>query len=218
MMLAAFQFHLLARDGTIDRLEGAFFAVAATTFVAYSVWIARREMTAAESSEFGELSTASFGRTGAVATALNIGAVLVGVGVLGSGAELLVRGATSIARNFGVSETIIGLSIVAAGTSLPELATSLVAALRGRDDMAVANILGSNIFNVLVIGGITAIVHPLSVPVEIVERDDLWMLAASALLFPLMRSGMRITRKEGALLLAVFLAYVGMLASVVLGA
>jgi cation:H+ antiporter len=148
---------------------------------------------------------------------LNVAAVLVGIVVLGSGAELLVRGATSIARDFGIPDTVIGLSIVAAGTSLPELATSLVAAFRGRDDMAVANVIGSNIFNVLVIGGITALVHPLSVPADILQRDDLWMLGVSLLLFPLMRSGMRVTRVEGALLLAVFLTYIGVLLSVVLG-
>jgi cation:H+ antiporter len=217
MMIAAFQFHLLARDGTIDRLEGAFFAVAATIFVGYSVFIARGEMTKVETEEFTDLTTASFGRTGAAGTAFNVGAVVIGIAVLGSGAELLVRGATSIARNLGVSETLIGLSIVAAGTSLPELATSLVAAYRGRDDMAVANIVGSNIFNVLVIGGITSLVRPLAVPGDIIDRDDLWMLGFSALLFPVMRTGMRITRAEGALLLAGFLGYMWVLASAALG-
>jgi cation:H+ antiporter len=217
MMIAAFQFHLLARDGTIDRLEGAFFAVAATIFVGYSVFIARGEMTKVETEEFADLTTASFGRTGAAGTAFNVGAVVIGIAVLGSGAELLVRGATSIARNLGVSETLIGLSIVAAGTSLPELATSLVAAYRGRDDMAVANIVGSNIFNVLVIGGITSLVRPLAVPGDIIDRDDLWMPGFSALLFPVMRTGMRITRAEGALLLAGFLGYMWVLASAALG-
>lgn len=217
MMIAAFQFHLLARDGSIDRLEGAFFALSASIFVAYSVMIARREMTSTETAEFSELTTASFGRTGTTAATFNILAVLLGIAVLGSGAELLVRGATSIARNFGISETLIGLSIVAAGTSLPELATSLVAAFRGRDDMAVANVVGSNVFNVLVIGGITALVHPLSVPTDIIDRDNLWMLGVSVLLFPLMKSGMRVNRAEGALLLGVFLAYIGVLTRAALG-
>lgn len=217
MMLAAFQFHLLARDGTVDRVEGSFFAVAATAFVAYSVWIARKEMTSVETAEFGELSTASLGKTGATATLLNVGAVLLGIAVLGGGAEMLVRGATSIARNVGVSETIIGLTIVAAGTSLPELATSLVAASRGRADMAVANVVGSNIFNVLIIGGVTALIQPLPVPAAILERDNWWMLGVSALLFPLMWSGMRINRAEGGVLLAAYLAYAGVLAIAALG-
>jgi cation:H+ antiporter len=218
MMIAAFQFHLLARDGILDRLEGAFFAVAASIFVGYSVWIARREMTGSEAEEFGDLTTASFGRTGRRATLFNVGAVLVGIAVLGSGAELLVRGATSIARSFDVPETIIGLTIVAAGTSLPELATSLVAALRGRADMAVANVVGSNIFNVLVIGGLTSLVHPLSVPEEIIRRDNLWMLGFSALLLPLMRTGMRVTRGEGVVLLVGFASYMALLATTLFGA
>jgi cation:H+ antiporter len=111
----------------------------------------------------------------------------------------------------GVSQTVIGLTVVAAGTSLPELATSVTAALRGKDDIAIANVIGSNIFNVLGIVGTTALILPLPVPEEIITRDNWWMLGISALLFPLMRSGMRISRIEGAVLLACFLGYLSAL-------
>jgi cation:H+ antiporter len=107
----------------------------------------------------------------------------------------------------GASDTLIGLTIVAAGTSMPELVTSLVAAHRGRDDIAVANVVGSNIINVLGIAGATALLYPLSVPPEILARDNWWMLAFSIVLFPVMKSGMRVSRGEGAALLAGFLAY-----------
>jgi len=110
-------------------------------------------------------------------------------------------------KALGVSETVIGLTIVAAGTSTPELVTSLVAAWRGRDDLAVGNVVGSNIFNLLGIVGVAALIRPLPVPAEIVSRDDAWMLGASLLLLPLMKSGLRVNRAEGALLFAGFGAY-----------
>jgi cation:H+ antiporter len=211
MMLAAFQLHLLARDGHVDRLEGGALLAAMVAFVGYAVWVGRRATAPVEQEEFAVVATASFGRTGKAAASFNILAVVVGVGLLAAGSTALVEGAIGIASSFGVSETIIGLTIVAAGTSTPELVTSLVAARRGQDDIAVGNVIGSNIFNVLGILGMTALIHPLEVPAEIIERDNWWMLGASLLLFPLMKTGMRVNRAEGALLLAVFIAYMAIL-------
>jgi cation:H+ antiporter len=211
MMLAAFQFHLLARDLRIDRLEGCFLLTALVVFVAYAVWIARKSATPAEHEGFEQLATASFGRTGSMATLYNTGAIIIGIGLLAGGATALVRGAVGVASNLGVSDTIIGLTIVAAGTSAPELVTSIVAVRRGRDDIAVANVVGSNIFNILGIGGATALIHPLPVPTEIITRDNWWMLGASLLLFPLMKTEMQVSRVEGAILLAGFVAYMTLL-------
>ncbi|MCK6503367.1 calcium/sodium antiporter [Myxococcota bacterium] len=211
MLLAAMQLHLLSRDGLVDRLEGAFLLGAMVVFVTYAVWIARKGVTALEEAELDEVETASFGRTGGAAWAFNTVAVLIGVGSLALGSNLLVEGAVGIAKGFGISDTIIGLTIVAAGTSAPELVTSVMAALKGKDDIAVTNIVGSNIFNVLGIVGVTGLVHPLPVPTEILERDNWWMLAASLLLFPLMWTGMRLSRGEGGLLFALFLTWMGML-------
>lgn len=215
MMLAALQLQLLARDGSIDRVEGAFFMSAIVAFVGYAVWVARRGTTETERQEFESLATASFGRTGTPAWVLNAVAVLVGVGLLAGGSSALVFGAVRVAAGLGLSETVIGLTIVAAGTSTPELVTSLVAARRGNNDIAVANVLGSNIFNSLAIVGATALVTPLQVPAEIIARDGLWMIALSALLFPLLRSGMRLTRLEGAILLGCFAVYTAILLGVV---
>lgn len=212
MMMAALCIPLFARDGHIDRAEGAFLFVSMIAFTAFAVWLGRR---AAPSEEEGyaEVVTAAFGSTGARAVFYNVFALLVGVGLLAAGSTLLVRGAVSIASGLGVSETVIGLTIVAAGTSTPELVTSLVAAARGRDDIAIANVVGSNIFNVLAILGATALVTPLEVPDAIMQRDVWWMLGFSAVLLPLMKSGLRVTRWEGAVLFALFLVYMGVLLS-----
>ncbi len=211
MMLATVQLHLLARDARVDRLEGAFLLSAMIAFTAYAVWIGKKATVQVEQDEFEEIATASFGRTGRAALAFNLGALLLGLGLLASGSTALVHGAVGIASSLGVSDSVIGLTIVAAGTSTPELVTSLVAARRGQDDMAVGNVVGSNIFNVLGILGTTALIHPLPVPSEIIARDNWWMIGLSLLLFPLMRTGMRVNRLEGALLLATFTTYITLL-------
>ena len=210
MMLAAMQLHLLTRDHHVDRLEGGFLLGAMIAFTAYAVWIARQDAVL-QPSDSGDVATASFGREGSPALTFNLLAIGIGVALLAGCSTALVRGAVSIAQVLGVSDTVIGLTIVAAGTSTPELVTSLMAARRGQDDIAVGNVVGSNIFNVLGILGATALIRPLPVPPEIVQRDNWWMLGLSLLLFPLMRSGMRVSRKEGGALLTVFVAYMMLL-------
>lgn len=207
MMIAAMQLYLLARDGIVDRVEGLVLVSALVAFTAYLVWIARRNSTARESAEYAEALPPPVGGRGMRAWVLASVLVAVGVAGLALGAELLVDGATTLAREFGIPETTIGLTVVAAGTSAPELATSVVAAVRGRDDIAVANVVGSNIINVLGILGLVAVIVPVPVPPEILARDSLWMLGLSALLFPLMLTGMRLVRAEGAVLLALLATY-----------
>ena len=138
-------------------------------------------------------------------------AIVAGAAILAAGSWALVRGSVGLATAFGVSETLLGLTVVAMGTSTPELVTSLVAAWRGNDDIAVANVVGSNIFNVLGIGGVTALVHPVTVPPTIIASDNWWMLGFSLALFPLMKSGMQISRAEGAVLLVGFAVYMSLL-------
>ncbi len=207
MILASFQLFLLARDMNVDRVEGVSLLIAMVVFIAWAVWLGRNTV---QDSEV-ELSTASFGATGSRALLFNLAAIGLGVALLAAGSTLLVEGAVGIAAGFGVSDSIIGLTIVAAGTSTPELITSIVAAKRGQDDIAVGNIVGSNIFNILGILGATALIHPLDVPAEIMSRDVWWFLGISLLLFPLMKTGMKITRLEGTVLLAVFATYTGIL-------
>lgn len=216
MMLASIAALVLARDGAVGRIEGAFFTASMVAFTAYALWLAR-QATPAEEEAYEEVITASFGTTGARAVFYNLFALVLGVGLLAAGSTALVRGAVAIASGLGISDAIIGLTIVAAGTSTPELVTSLVAAARGRDDIAIANVVGSNIFNLLGILGVTALVKPLSVPADILSRDIWWMLGLSLLLLPLMRSGLTVTRREGALLFGVFVAYMGVLIAAATG-
>lgn len=129
-----------------------------------------------------------------------------------SGARLLVAGASELARGLGVSDTVIGLTIVAVGTSLPELVTSVTAALKKQGDIAFGNVLGSNVFNVLFILGATSLVTPIAVPGEIVAVDVWVMLAATLALAWVAVTGWRVTRTEGAALLAGYAAYLGWLA------
>ncbi len=207
MMLASFQFFLLARDGLIDRLEGGFFVACLVAFMAYVVWAALRTASKREQEEYEGMVTATFGAEGSRAIANNVVAVLVGAGLLVGGSRALVSGAVTIAEAMHVSQAIIGLTVLSVGTSLPELAASAVASWRGNGDIAVANVVGSNIFNILGIAGATALLHPLPVPGEIMGRDIWWMLGLSLLLFPLMRSRLTVSRAEGGVLFAAFSAY-----------
>jgi cation:H+ antiporter len=106
---------------------------------------------------------------------------------------------------------VIGLTIVAAGTGLPEVVTSLVSSLRGRDDVALGNVIGSNLFNILVILGLSAVIQPVPVAPGIVSHDNWWMLGVTLLLLSLMFSGLRINRWEGGLLLVVYAVYITLL-------
>ncbi|WP_075351769.1 calcium/sodium antiporter [Algoriphagus marinus] len=124
------------------------------------------------------------------------------------GSELLVENAVLISREFGVSERVIGVTIIAIGTSLPELITSIIAALSKRTDLALGNILGSNIMNILSIIGITAIIKPIEVSQEFINSDFLWMLGITILLFPLMRTKMQISKVEGSFLLLAYFTYI----------
>lgn len=146
--------------------------------------------------------------------------VLGGIIGLATGGDLVVRGAVQIASQFGVSETLIGLTIVALGTSLPELVASIVAALKGKPDMAVGNIIGSNIFNVFWIIGVSAIIRPLPYDINL-NADTLFMIGTATLLFLFINTGTQerrfywrkphkqhlLTRSEGGIMIGLYIAY-----------
>ena len=136
-------------------------------------------------------------------------AVLLAAGLIGLpvGADLLIEGARGIAMRIGVSEAVIGLTLVAIGTSLPELATTVMAALRRQTDVAIGNVIGSNIFNITAIIGTAALFAPLPVPAEIYYRDLWIMIGASALLVPFVLLCRPIGRIAGAVFLALYVAY-----------
>jgi cation:H+ antiporter len=141
--------------------------------------------------------------------------LILGLVVLIASSRLLVWGAVGLARHFGVSDLVIGLSVVAIGTSLPELASSLAATRKGQHDIAVGNALGSNIFNTLAVVGIAGLIHPMQVGPEVLSRDVLVMAVLTVSLFVIcygFRGPGRINRLEGALLLACYAGYIAYLA------
>ena len=139
---------------------------------------------------------------------LLITAIVVGLIALVAGSRLAVTGATAVARDAGISEEIIGITLVAIGTSLPELATAIVSAKRGHADVCIGNVIGSNIFNLLGIAGAAAMVTPLSFELDIITYD-LWALPAiTVILIAFMMTGRRVERSEGAGLLLLYAVYV----------
>lgn len=145
--------------------------------------------------------------------ALAVPAMLTGLALVVLGAHFFVLGAIDLARLLGISESIIGLTVAAIGTSLPELATSVVAVFRRQPDIAYGNIVGSNIFNVFGILGVTALVEPVALPADIAGFDIWVMLAASAALIAASVTGWRLTRGEGAGFLAAYGGYLTWLAA-----
>lgn len=133
--------------------------------------------------------------------------IIAGLIGLGLGARFLVEGAVNIARSVGVSETVIGLTLVAIGTSLPELVTSVMAAIRKQADVAMGNVIGSNIFNILSILGITAVIAPMTVPAQLLTFDLWVMLGVAALLVPFAVMGRDITRAVGVGFVGLYVAY-----------
>lgn len=137
------------------------------------------------------------------------GVLLVILGIFGLylGSEFMVTNAIIISQKLGISERVIGVTVIAIGTSLPELATSIIAAINKKTDIAIGNILGSNIMNVLAIIGITTLISPIQVAPVFLEQDFIWMLGITLLLFPILRSRLIVSRWEGGLLLAVYAGY-----------
>ncbi len=192
----------LLMTGMVSRVAGlAMLALlAGYLFITYRIESRRRESAFTHEAE----EVADIPLKPAMAAA----AVVIGLGMLMLGARLLVDGATGIAREFGVSEAVIGLTIVAVGTSLPELATSVVAALRRHADVALANIVGSNIFNILAILGITAAISPIPVASRFATLDGPVMLAVAAVLVVLLFAVKQIGRPLAALLLVAYAVYI----------
>ena len=135
--------------------------------------------------------------------------VILGIMMLIFGASWMVEGATGIARKIGVSEWFIGVSIVALGTSLPELTSSIIAAKKGHGEMAIGNIFGSNIFNILMVIGIASTIHPLSIE-EKIYTDLIFTTTLTCLMLVLIRMGYVIKKKDGVLLFLCYVSYIGL--------
>jgi cation:H+ antiporter len=188
-------------DGRVGRLDGLLLVAGAVGYGVLCVWGAADGSAPDVQAEFDE----GVPETGTWARDLLYGAG--GLGLMVLGARVLVDGAVAIAEGLGVSAVVIGLTVVAVGTSLPELATSIVAARRGHSDIALGNVLGSNIFNVLGILGITASVRPIDAA-GLPWYDGVAMLGFALLTVPFLWSGSTFSRREGAVLLVAYGAYV----------
>jgi cation:H+ antiporter len=198
---------VLVQDFEISRWEALLFLSFYVGFTVYLVRLVRRQLTASESASIKEEVEELHSPDTRPSTWKCGLLVFVGIALLGLGAHFTVDGASQLARLWGWSERLIGLTIVSAGTSLPEVVASAVSSLRGRSDVAIGNVIGSNLFNILVILGLTGVITPLPVQGALVGSDCWWMLGTTALLIPIMFNGKRIHRWEGLLLLSVFGVY-----------
>ncbi|HUG66405.1 MAG TPA: calcium/sodium antiporter [Pirellulaceae bacterium] len=206
MIVASLLVLVFGWDGSINRLEGA---VLFGGVVAYTWWCIRQSRKESRSvqAEFArEWPTASDQPRVRVS---DLVLIVVGLILLGGGSRLLIDGSVLVAKSLGVSELVIGLTIVAAGTSLPEVVTSLVAAVRGERDIAVGNVVGSNIFNILCVLGLSSIIAPAGVEVSsaVLRFDIPVMIAVAAACLPIFFTGHLISRWEGAVFFFYYLAY-----------
>lgn len=192
----------ILHDRTVSRLEGSILSVLIIAYVVMIVTMAKR---APESPEVLATYTESMPHVSKSAF-LDIAFIVGGLALLVFGSSWLIDGSVQIAKAFGVSEAIIGLTIVAAGTSTPELAASLIAAYRKQPDIALGNIIGSNIFNILAILGISGLIHPIYAP-GISMLDVAVMITFSVTLIPMIRSGGTLDRGEGFCLLLGYCVY-----------
>jgi cation:H+ antiporter len=207
MIVVSFALLLMALDGVIDRADGAILVMASIGYTYLLIRISRRE-TAKVHAEY-EQAYGAPPQQQRKRWGMHLLLVLLGLGLLVIGSSWLVDGAVAIAQALGVSELIIGLTIIAAGTSLPEVATSIIAGMRGERDIAVGNVVGSNLFNILVVVGITALVSPngLRVAAPAIHFDIPVMTAAAVLCLPIFFMNYRIGRWEGAMFLSYYIFY-----------
>ena len=208
MIALSVAFLILAQDGVISTLDGVLLLGALVLYVVRAIVASRRpragRVTAPkDASEPGSKRPVW----------MDAGLVAVGVGMLVLGANWLVESATSIAGAFGVSDLVIGLTVVAIGTSLPELATSIIAVRRGERDLAVGNVVGSNIFNIGSVLGLTAVISPGGVPVAdaAITFDIPFMVVVGIAVLPIVYTGAAVARWEGALFVGYYTAYTGYL-------
>lgn len=197
---------IMCQDGVISFIEGMALLL---ILVGYMIWILRASKKEKKQIELNikdkkeEISSTFKSRT------LNFLIFIIGIAVLVGGSKLLVSGASDLALRAGVSEAIIGLTLVAVGTSLPELVSSLIATLRGNTDIAIGNVIGSNIFNILFILGSSSIIAQkgISVANNITYYDIPFLLFLSVLSFPFLLSGKKVVKWEGVVFLLLYLGY-----------
>ena len=193
--MASILLGVMCLDGVISRIDAAIMFVCFLLFMAYTIRSARK----------GEVEVSEEEQKG-YGTGKSVFLIIYGLALLIVGSNIFVDAATFVARTFGVSDAVIGLTIVACGTSMPELATSVVAAKNGQSALAIGNVLGSNVFNILMVLGLTGLISPLQIN-GITNIDLILQFAAVALVWLFSYTKFKVERWEGALLSLVFLTY-----------
>jgi len=211
MIGASFLLLLLGLDGSVSRLDGVLLIAGIVAYTTGMIRLGRRDAsaTAAAAQAAAEESGEELVPEVAGSMVAQVALLLAGLALLVIGSRWLVNGAVAIATLLGVSQLVIGLTVVAVGTSLPEIATSILATLRGARDLAVGNVVGSNLYNILAILGIAAAVSPDGIPVApaALAFDIPVMIAVAVACLPVAFNGYMIARWEGALFLGYYLAY-----------
>ncbi|WP_435017333.1 sodium:calcium antiporter [Tundrisphaera sp. TA3] len=213
LVLATLLYLTVADDGLLARMDAFLFLACYAATCAYLGVLVRDRIGPGEcrgvEAGVGEirdaLPRASRSWVGGVALAC------LGMALLAAGAGCFLAGAVQVGKMWALRERVIGLSIVALGTGLPELVTVLVSRFRGRDDLAISTVIGSNLFSLLGTLGLTSLVDPLPVPLGLMAWDHFWMLGVTLLLFPILCGGRRVSRAEGLTLVATYGVYLGML-------
>lgn len=200
MLITSVCFLFFFLDHTISRLEGIILIAGGLFYTIYNVRKSKTETNPEVKQEFQEAmpKTTRWWVNGFL--------IILGLGILMYGSGMLVDHAVNLARQFQVSDAIIGLTIVAAGTSMPELATSVVAAFKKQSDIALGNVVGSNIFNILIILGVSSLISPIHAP-DIGLTDSLVMIGISIVLIPLVKTGFVLKRWEAAILILLYIIY-----------
>lgn len=198
----------VSMTGEFSRIAGFSFLVAITLYILFAFFSERRH----PESPLAEKHAGDAAKIqGPKSILLDIVMAIGGLALLVVGAKFLVTGSINIAANLGISDAIIGLTVVAVGTSLPELVTSIMAATRGRSALALGNVVGSNIYNLFGILGVTAAIHPVKAPPEIVAFDNWVMLGATLMMLVFATTKSRLSRAEGVLLAVSYALYISWL-------
>ncbi|HWD46564.1 MAG TPA: calcium/sodium antiporter [Actinomycetota bacterium] len=207
MVVAALALYALARDGVLARADGILLVLGGVVYTSGVLYVGRRDPDL-PAVDGARATPEPSSRVLRLALELVVGLVVIVVG-----AELLVEGAVDGAQALGVSEAVVGLTIIAIGTSAPELVTTLVSTIRGKRDLAIGNLLGSSVYNIAVVLGVTCVVAPTGVPVpaEVLASDLVLLAVATVVAVPVLLTGARISRAEGGLFVAAYLAYLGWL-------
>ncbi len=202
MMLATIVFYLFSINGWVEEWEGVILFLALIVFIFFLIRFSDNK-----SPKDSEHTLTNNTNQKPIVIILYL---LLGIFGLYFGAEFLVEGAVSIAHKLGMSEAVIGVTIVALGTSAPELTASIVAAYRKESGISIGNLIGSNIFNIMAVIGITGMVNPVSISSKIMSFDMYWLLGISLMILPLIIIGSRIGRLKGLLLLIIYISYIAL--------